>query len=151
MIAPNQDVLLKYIGILFVFSAIGCNGSVIRNDSPTASREDASLLARVKEAVEKEIGVEHVVQFVGRKPYVIAREHDDRKWLGISPIVADKEHNETIPDLFKAPYFVFWDRPIDFDMAAKAVGIVYKRDGTLEVVWGLLCPPESTGKTLNVP
>lgn len=105
----------------------------------TASDERA-LLTALREAAAQHVKPDRVEEVVGRRALINTRRKPGREALKLADIAADPECQTDLPDLGGAMDVVYWNRRWTRE-TVKIAGLVWHRDGRIELFCGLVYPP----------
>ena len=125
----------------------GATARTAKTQEERAAGEDAILLAAVRRALDNGASPDEVETSVGAEAAVHSSRDDLRRLWRSCRVLADPEHNPSIPDLRQARDFVLWERPVSYEFAVppatrivypRVVGIAWTRDGGRRLFFGVL-------------
>ena len=104
------------------------------------ANDESTLLAALREAAAKHVKPDRVEEVVGQTALINTRREPGREILKLADIAPDPECQSDLPDLGGAMDVVYWNRRWTPE-TVKIAGLVWHRDGRIEVFCGLVYPP----------
>jgi hypothetical protein len=102
--------------------------------------DESTLLAALREAAANRVGPERVEEFVGRAALINTRREPGRDALMMANFAPDPEYQNVLPDLLAAADVTYWNRGWT-NKSVKIVGLVWNKQGEVEIFYGLVYPP----------